>query len=98
MRGLLIGVHSSCSFFQEPFLYKYIISVNITSLWNQKCTIENIYFPQSKMEGSKTSLLLMNFLSGYVFTIEKKNVPAVLVGDFNMSLTKIKSYISNNFY
>ena len=39
----------------------------------------------------------MNFLNGYVFTIEKKNVPAVLVGDFNISLKKIKTYISNNF-
>ena len=48
MRGLFIGVHSSCSFFQESFLYKYIISVNITSFWNQKCTIGNIYFLQSK--------------------------------------------------
>ena len=55
MRGLFIGVHSSCSFFQEPFLYKYIISVNITSFWNQKCTIGYIYFPQKQMERSKTS-------------------------------------------
>ena len=38
----------------------------------------------------------MIFISGYVFTIEK-NIPAVLVGDFNMSLKKIKTYISNNF-
>ena len=30
------------------FIYKYIISVNITSFWSQKCTIGNIYFPQSK--------------------------------------------------
>ena len=35
MRGLFIGIHSLCSFFQEQFLYKYIISVNITSFWNQ---------------------------------------------------------------
>jgi len=54
-------------------------------------TIGNIYFPQ-KANGRKERLacFLMNFLNGYVFTIEKKkkkkkkkkNVPAVLVGDF----------------
>jgi len=89
MRGLFIGVHSSCSFFQEPFLYKYIISVNITSFWNQKCTIGNIYFPQSKWKEARL-VVLLNFHN-------RKNDPAVLVGDFNMSLKKIKTYISNNF-
>jgi len=95
MRGLFIGVHSSCSFFQEPFLYKYIISVNITSFWNQKCTIGNIYFPQSKWKEER--LAAFDELSQWLRFHNRKNVPAVLVGDFNMSLKKIKTYISNNF-
>ncbi|OUM58040.1 hypothetical protein PIROE2DRAFT_16800 [Piromyces sp. E2] len=69
MKGLYIGVHSSCSFFQEPFIYKYIISGNITLLESE-----------------------MLYRFHY-----KNNNPAVLVGDFNMSLNKIKSYISNHF-
>jgi len=95
MRGLFIGAHSSCSFFQEPFLYKYIISVNITSFWNQKYTIGNIYFPQSKWKEERPAAF--DELSQWLRFHNRKNVPAVLVGDFNMSLKKIKTYISNNF-
>ena len=95
MRGLFIGVHSSCSFFQEPFLYKYIISENITSFWNQKCIIGNIYFLQSKWKEAR--LVAFDELSQWLRFHKRKNVPTVLVGDFNMSLKKIKTYISNNF-
>ena len=95
MRGLFIGVYSSCSFFQETFLYKYIISVNITSFWNQKCTIGNIYFPQNKWKEAR--LVAFDELSQWLRFHNRKNVPAVLVGDFNLSLKKIKTYISNNF-
>ena len=45
MKGLSISVHHSCSFSSDPFEYKYIISVNITSFWGIKCTIGNIYVP-----------------------------------------------------
>eukprot|EP00833_Pecoramyces_ruminatium_P008357 jgi/Orpsp1_1/1182389/evm.model.c7180000081096.1 len=95
MRGLFIGVHSSCSFYQEPFLYKYIISVNITSFWNQKYTIGNIYFPQNKWKEAR--LIAFNELSQWLRFHNKDNVPAILIGDFNMSLKKITTYISNNF-
>jgi len=77
------------------FIYKYIISVNITSFWSQKCTIGNIYFPQSKWKEAR--LVAFDELSQWLRFHNRKNVPTVLVGDFNMSLKKIKTYISNNF-
>ncbi|KAG4103614.1 hypothetical protein H8356DRAFT_1030255 [Neocallimastix lanati (nom. inval.)] len=42
MRGLYIGVHSSYT--AENAIYNYIISFSLTSFWNQKCSIGNIYF------------------------------------------------------
>jgi len=95
MRGLFIGVHTSCSFFQEPFIYKYIISVTITSFWNQKCTIGNIYFPQTKWKEERINAFVE--LSHWLNFHDKNDSPAILVGDFNMSLTKIKSYISRHY-
>ena len=48
------------------------------------------------MEGSKT-LVAFDELSQWLRFHNRKNVLAVLVSDFNMSLKKIKTYISNNF-
>ena len=48
MRGLYIGVHNSCSCTAENANYNYIISVSLKLFWNQKCSIGNIYFPQSR--------------------------------------------------
>jgi len=43
MIGLFISIHTSCPYNDEPSIYKlfinYIISINITSFWNQKCSI-----------------------------------------------------------
>ncbi|KAG4101686.1 hypothetical protein H8356DRAFT_1653902, partial [Neocallimastix lanati (nom. inval.)] len=39
-------VYNSCSYTAENAIYNYIISVSLTSFWNQKCSIGNIYFPQ----------------------------------------------------
>ena len=36
MRGLSISIHRSCSLSPDPFEYKYIIFVNITSFWGIK--------------------------------------------------------------
>ena len=54
-----------------------------------------MYFPQSKWKEAR--LVAFDELSQWLCFHNRKNVPAVLVGDFNMSLKKIKTYISNNF-
>jgi len=43
MRGFFIGIHSFALSSKNLFLYKYIISVTITSFWNQNCTIVSIF-------------------------------------------------------
>jgi len=95
MRGLYIGVHNSCSFTPEPFLYKYIISVNIVSFWNQRCTIGNIYFPQLRWKAER--ITAFDELDKWLNSHNKPNHPAILVGDFNMPSKKIKSYIALHF-
>jgi len=62
MRGLSISVHCSCSFSPDPFEYEYIISVNITSFWGIKCTIDNIYIPTvTHKEERKNECLFRNY-------------------------------------
>jgi len=95
MRGLYIGVHNSCSFTPEPFLYMYIISVNIVSFWNQRCTIGNIYFPQLRWKAER--ITAFDELDKWLNSHNKPNHPAILVGDFNMPSKKIKSYIALHF-
>jgi len=50
MRGLYIGVHTSCLSTPDPFEYKYIISTNLFSLWGVKCSIGNIYVPTNSIK------------------------------------------------
>ena len=95
MRGLYIGVHKSCSFSPEPLLYKYIISVTIPSFWSQRCTVGNIYFPQTRW--AEARLTAFDELDKWLNAHNKNNHPAVLVGDFNMSSQKIKSYIAQHY-
>jgi len=81
MRGLSISVHRSCSFSPDPFEYKYIISVNITSFWGIKCTIGNIYVPSVTHKEER-----MNAFSEITNWIKKHtNTPSILVDNFNMS-------------
>eukprot|EP00833_Pecoramyces_ruminatium_P002775 jgi/Orpsp1_1/1176807/evm.model.c7180000059111.1 len=95
MRGLFIGIHSSCSYNEEPSIYNYIISVNITSFWNQKCSIGNIYFPQNRWPDAR--LNAFSELDQWLRSHSNINFPAVLVGDFNMPFEKLKKYISKHF-
>ena len=53
MRGLYLGVHSSCSFCPEPLVYDFIISVCINSFWDRKCSVGNMYFPQSSLKNAR---------------------------------------------
>jgi len=64
MRGLYIGIYKSCTFSPDPITFKCIISVNLFSFWNQKCSIRNTYFPQSRccIPGSQKSLRLCSYL------------------------------------
>ena len=48
MRCTFIDIHEYCSYNEEPSFHMYIISVNITLFWNQKCSIGNIYFLQNR--------------------------------------------------
>jgi len=92
MRGLYIGVHSSCSFYPDPFEYMYIISVNIASFWSTTCSIGNVYVPVSanKMYREKAIVEIRKWLN-----TRKKDRPALLVGDFNMNKTQLSNVISN---
>jgi len=87
MRGLSISVHRSCSFSPDPFEYKYIISVNITSFWGIKCTIGNIYVPTvtHKEERKNAFSEITNWIKKHT------NTPSILVGDFNMSKSQFES-------
>ncbi len=95
MRGLYIGIHKSCTFSPDPISFKYIISVNVFSFWNQKCSIGNIYFPQSRWKEART--IALQELNQWLSSHNSDNHPAILVGDFNMPLEKIRKYISNHF-
>ena len=50
MRGLYIGVYSSCQFTNDDFEYRYILSVNIVSFWGVRCSLGNIYIPSKKTQ------------------------------------------------
>ena len=43
--GLYIGIHNSCQFTNYNLEYRYILSVNIISFWDVRCSIGNIYIP-----------------------------------------------------
>jgi len=92
MRGLSISVHHSCSFSPDPFEYKYIISFNITSFWRIKCTIGNTYVPMVTHKEERT-----NGFSEITNWIKKHtNIPSILVGDFNMSKSQLKSLLNKS--
>ena len=91
MRGLYIGVHSSCQYSSDPFEYKYIISVNINSFWGVRCSIGNTYIPSLKHSNSRNTAIsdLTKWLKDH------QNNPSILVGDFNMSKEKLLAHISS---
>jgi len=76
MRGLYIGVHNSWSYTTENAIYNYIILVSLTSFWNQKCSIGNIYFPQYRW--SETRLNAFSEIEKWLSSHNKENSPAVL--------------------
>ena len=86
MRDLYIGVHNSCSYVPESSNFNYIISVCLTSFWNQKCSIGNIYFPQTRW--TEARLNAFSELDKWLRCHNKDNAPAVLMGDFNMPFEK----------
>jgi len=92
MRGLSISVHRSCSFAPDPFEYKYIISVNITSFWGIKCTIGNIYVPTvtHREERKNAFSEITNWIKKHT------NTPSILVGDFNMSKSQLESLLNKS--
>ena len=92
MRGLFIGVHSSCSFLPDPFEYKYIISVKLISFWGMTCHIGNVYIPSSKHKKARSDAI--NDINRWLKSNKKK--PAFLVGDFNMTKKQLSSVISNS--
>jgi len=57
MRGLYIGVHTSCLSTPDLFEYKYIISTNFFSLWGVKCSVGNIYVPTKSHEESRKNAI-----------------------------------------
>ncbi|ORX76794.1 hypothetical protein BCR32DRAFT_283802 [Anaeromyces robustus] len=95
IRGLYIGVHSSCSFTSEPLLYNYILSVNLTSFWGKNVLLAT--FTSRKRDGQKPSLLHFDELEKWLKFHSKDNYPAVLMGDFNMSRRRLNNYISKSF-
>ena len=88
--GLSLCVHRSCSFSPDPFEYKYIISVNITSFWGIKCTIVNIYVPMVTHKEERTNAFseITNWIKKHI------NIPSILVGDFNMSKSHLESLLN----
>eukprot|EP00833_Pecoramyces_ruminatium_P010910 jgi/Orpsp1_1/1184942/evm.model.c7180000091668.1 len=92
MRGLYIGVHSSCSFYPDPFEFKYIISVNISSFWGVKCTIGNIYVPTITHKETRSFAIseINNWLKKHT-----KN-PSILVGDFNMTKSQLEALVDKS--
>jgi len=92
MRGLSKSIHRSCSFSPDPFEYKYIISVNITSFWEIKYTIGNIYVPSvtHKEERKNSFSEISNWIKEHI------NTPSILVGDFNMSKSQLESLLNKS--
>eukprot|EP00833_Pecoramyces_ruminatium_P010362 jgi/Orpsp1_1/1184394/evm.model.c7180000089342.1 len=92
MRGLYIGVHSSCSFYPDPFEFKYIISVNISSFCGVKCTIGNIYVPIITHKETRSFAIseINNWLKKHT-----KN-PSILVGDFNMTKSQLEALVDKS--
>jgi len=90
MRGLYIGIHNSCSLTPEPLLYKYIISVTISSFWSKRCTIGNIYFPQTRWREER--LIAYDELWESVFRFNYRNS---IIWDINdsISIQEIRSAI-----
>ena len=80
MRGLSISVHRSCSFSPDPFEYKYIISVNITSFGELNALLVIFMFLRSLIRKKER----MPFQ-------KHTNTPSILVGDFNMSKSQFES-------
>ena len=89
MRGLYIGVHSSCQFTNDDFEYRYILSVNIFSFWGVRCSLGNIYIPSKKHKDSreKAETDFANWLKNH------QNNPSAIVGDFNMTKQQLKDLI-----
>jgi len=95
MRGFYIDVHNSCSNTAENANYNYIISFSLTLFWNQICSIGNIYYPQYRW--SEACLNAFSEMEKWLSSHNKENSSAVLLGDFNMFLDKLKKYIIKNF-
>jgi len=91
MRGLYIGVHTSCLSTPDLFEYKYIIFTNFLSLWVVKCSIGNIYVPTNTHGQSKKNAIsdLSKWLTNHY------NNPSFIVGDFNMSKQNLKKIITS---
>jgi len=60
----------------------------------KKCSIGNIYFPQSRWK--ETRIIAFNELEQWLSSHNNDNHPAILVGDFNMSFERIRKYIANH--
>ena len=92
MRGLYIGVHNSCTSSPDPFEYKYIISINLFSLWGVKCSIGNIYIPTKKHGEPRNNALsdLSNWLKNHT------DNPSFIVGDFNIKKEELKNFINSS--
>jgi len=90
MRGLYIGVHSSCQCSADPFEYRYILSVSLTSFWGVRCYIGNTYIPSKKHGNSRDSAIsdLSKWLQNH------QNNPSIIVGDFNMTKEQLMEKIS----
>jgi len=65
-------------------------SVSITSFWGVKCTLGNIYVPTFTHKEERT-----NAFSEMTKWIKKHtNTPSILVGDFNMFKSQLKSLLN----
>jgi len=90
-RGLYLGYHNSCHASLEDNTYEYIISLCTYSLWNGiKCSIGNVYVPQRK-HSVLVEVARMDITS---WLDNHASHPAILLGDFNISTDKLKSWIS----
>jgi len=80
MRGLYIGIYSSCSSILYSFEYKYIISTNLLPLWSVKFSIGNIFVPIKKREESRRNAIfdVSNWFKSHLNTL------SFIVRDFNI--------------
>jgi len=88
---LFLGYHNSCQASLDSSSFEYIISLNTYSLWNnKKCSIGNIYVPQSRHNPfvKRAKLEITSWLQ-----LHSSN-PSILLGDFNLSSEKLKELIS----